>query len=128
MKLYLHILLICGATINFSMHILDIISENLGGLKLDIKLLIMLFILTVEKNKNNEFSSLRSLGDFINTMELDHKYTKEKIEMLGKVVPYLSENSIPLINKSILITEQFMKIKELVDSMKVNIDTIEKST
>lgn len=118
MKLYLNILLICSATINFLLHILDIIPESLGGLKLDIKLLIMIFVLIIEKSKDDESSSFHSLGNFINTIELDHKYTIEKIQIVKKIGPYFPEDYIPLINKSILFTEKFIRIKELVDFMK----------
>lgn len=118
MKLYLNILLNLDATINFLLHILGIISEGLGGLKLDIKLLLMILVLVIEKNKDSESSSLRSLGNFVNTMELDPKYTMEKIKIVKKIGPYFPEDYIPLINKSILFTEKLIKINEFVDFMR----------
>lgn len=85
---------------------------------MDVKLLLMLIVLIIEKSKDDKSSSLHSLGNFINTMELDPKYTIEKINIVKKIGPYFPEDYIPLINKSILFTEKFIKIKELVDFMK----------
>lgn len=118
MKGNLNILLNLSATINSFLHILDIISENLGGLKLETKLLIILFALMLEKNKDNESSSLGYLTKFINTMELDSNYTIEKIKIAKKIGPYFPEDYIPFINKSILLTEKLIKINELVTFMK----------
>ncbi len=81
------------------------------------KLLIMVIILLIGKNKDREFSSLKAVSDFINTMQLNPMYTVEKINIVKKIGPYFPEDYIPLINKSILFTEKLIKINELVDFM-----------
>lgn len=85
---------------------------------MDNKLLIFIFLLVIGKNQGNELIGLNSLNDFINTMEIDPKYTVEKIKIVKKVGAYFPEHYIPLINKSILFTERIIKINELVDFMK----------
>lgn len=70
------------------------------------------------KNRDNKTSGIHSINNFINTMELDEKYTVEKIKMAKKIGPYFPEDYIPLINKSISFTEKFIKISEVVDFMK----------
>lgn len=85
---------------------------------MDNKLLIFIFLLILGKNQGNELTGLNSLTNFINTMEIDPKYTIEKIKIIKKVGPYFPEHYIPLINKSILFTERIIKINELVDFMK----------
>jgi len=84
---------------------------------LDNKLLIFIFLLIIGKNQGNEFASLQTLGNFINNIEIDPKYTLEKIKIVKKVGAYFPEHYIPLINKSILFTERLIKINELVDFM-----------
>ncbi|MDR7857293.1 hypothetical protein [Tissierella sp.] len=81
------------------------------------KFLIMMIILFMGKNKDIEFSSLNTFGKFINTIELNPKYTVEKINVVKKIGPYFPEDYIPLINKSILFTEKLIKINELVNFM-----------
>lgn len=85
---------------------------------MDNRLLIFIFLLIIGKNQGNELIGLNSLNNFINTMEIDPKYTIEKIKMVKKVGAYFPEHYIPLINKSILLTERIIKISELVDFMK----------
>lgn len=77
----------------------------------------MMIILFMGKNKDIEFSSLNTFGKFINTIELNPKYTVEKINVVKKIGPYFPEDYIPLINKSILFTEKLIKINELVNFM-----------
>jgi hypothetical protein len=77
----------------------------------------MVVLLMIGKNKDIEFSNLNTFGNFINTMELNPKYTVEKINIVKKIGPYLPEDYIPLINKSILFTEKLIKINELVNFM-----------
>ena len=117
MKPKVNILLNCTATINSFLHIMVIIL-NLGGIILDNKILIFLFLLIIGKNKESDVAALNSLGNFVNSMEIDPKYTAEKIKIAKKVGAYFPEQYIPLINKSILFTERLIKINELADFMK----------
>ena len=81
------------------------------------KFLMMMILLFIGKNKDIEFSSLNTFGNFINTIELNPKYTVEKINVVKKIGPYFPEDYIPAINKSILFTEKIIKINELVNFM-----------
>ncbi len=85
---------------------------------MDNRLLLFILLFIVGKNQGNEFTSLQSLGNFINNIEINPKYTLEKIKIVKKIGAYFPEQYIPLINKSILFTERIIKINELVDFMK----------
>jgi hypothetical protein len=85
---------------------------------LDNKILIFLFLLVLGKNQETESTALHSLGNFVNTLEVDPEYTAEKIKVVKKVGAYFPEHYIPLINKSILFTERLIKINELANFMK----------
>jgi len=85
---------------------------------LDNNILIFIILLISGKNQGNKLTGLNTLENFVNTMEIDTKYTLEKIRMAKKVGTYFPEQYIPLINKSILFTERIMKINELIEFMK----------
>ncbi|WMM26873.1 hypothetical protein RBU61_09435 [Tissierella sp. MB52-C2] len=85
---------------------------------MDNKILIFLFLLVLGKNQETESTALHSLGNFVNTLEVDPEYTAEKIKVVKKVGAYFPEHYIPLINKSILFTERLVKINELANFMK----------
>ena len=85
---------------------------------MDNKILIFLFLLVLGKNQETESTALHSLGNFVNTLEVDPEYTAEKIKVVKKVGAYFPEHYIPLINKSILFTERLIKINELANFMK----------
>lgn len=85
-------------------------------------LLFVFFMLNENKNKSekksNNINSLKSLGDFLNSMEIEPNYTKEKIRILKKVGPYFPKEYIGLLNRSILYTERITKLNELIEFMK----------
>jgi len=85
---------------------------------LDNNILIFIVLLIAGKNQGNKLTGLNTLENFVNTMEIDTKYTLEKIRMAKKIGTYFPEQYIPLINKSILFTERIMKINELIEFMK----------
>ena len=67
-------------------------------------LIIILFIL-LGKGSDNKFG--------VSTMELDNDHTISKVKILKEVGPYLPEDYLPLINRSISFTEKFIKINEV---------------
>ncbi|HAE92815.1 hypothetical protein [Tissierella praeacuta] len=85
---------------------------------MDNNILIFIVLLIAGKNQGNKLTGLNTLENFVNTMEIDTKYTLEKIRMAKKIGTYFPEQYIPLINKSILFTERIMKINELIEFMK----------
>lgn len=80
---------------------------------MDNDLLKLIIVLLIGKSKKDELTIIKSVSNFISTMEINQKYTLEKIRIIKKIGPYLPEDYIPLINKSILLTEGIIKINEL---------------
>lgn len=76
-------------------------------------LIIMLFIFMGKKNNDNKVFG-------INTMELDHQYSMEKIKMVKKIGPYFPENYLPIINKSISFANKFIKINDAMNFVQNN--------
>lgn len=81
-------------------------------------LLLLLLFIMIEKDTDNKTSSISSINKFISTMEINEKYTLEKIHIMKKVGPYFPKNYTGLINKSISFTEKFIKLNEIVEFMK----------
>lgn len=80
-------------------------------------LIILLFLITRESQDIQE-SNVNNLGNFISSMEIDNKYTLEKVNIVKKVGQYFPEDYIPIINKSISFTEKFIKLNEVMDFIK----------
>lgn len=89
----------------------------LGGYIVDNNFFLILLFLGMKNNSSNSGSKVDSISSFISTMELDNKYTLEKITMVREVGPYFPENYIPLLNKSINFAEKFIKLNEVLDFM-----------
>lgn len=118
MNIRVDILLNERETINFIMHIIIIRSSNLGGLVMDNDFLIIILLLMTRKNKNKDISKVNTLESFINNIEIDNKYTLEKVNMVKKVGPYFPETYAPIINKSIGFTEKFIRMSETMNFIK----------
>lgn len=86
---------------------------------MDNNLFFILLLFTMGKNSNNSKFNVDSLSNFIGTMELDDQYTLEKIKIAGEIGPYLPENYIPLLNRSISITNNLIRINKVRDSLKI---------
>ena len=83
----------------------------------NIFLIILLFLMTRENQDKHE-SNISNLENFISSMEVDNKYTLEKVNIVKKVGQYFPEDYIPIINKSISFTEKFIKMNEVMDFIK----------
>lgn len=59
--------------------------------------------------------NLSSIVNFLNELEIDPVYTREKIKIARKVGPYLPEKYIDLINQSMHHAERIIKINELME-------------
>ena len=68
--------------------------------------LIIIFLIIMRKSNDNK-------GFSLNSIRLDKKHTVHKIRMLKEIGPYLPQNYIPLVNKSISFTNKFIKINEV---------------
>ena len=91
---------------------------NLGGIRVDNKALIILLFILMGRKADKQSYGLNSLGSFLKDIEVDPDYTVEKVNIAKKIGPYFPEGYIPNMNKSIAITEKFIKINELLDFMK----------
>ena len=69
-------------------------------------IIIILFTL-LGKGSDNKFG--------VSTMELDNDHTVSKVKILKEVAPYLPEDYLPLINRSISFTEKFIKLNEVTN-------------
>ena len=118
MNICLNILLNEKETINLLMHIIVIRSVILGGLIMDNIFLIILLFLMTRENQDKHESNISNLENFISSMEVDNKYTLEKVNIVKKVGQYFPEDYIPIINKSISFTEKFIKMNEVMDFIK----------
>ncbi|WFA09431.1 hypothetical protein [Tissierella sp. Yu-01] len=84
-------------------------------------LLLLLFLLNNGSNISSQ-DTIHTLKNYLNSIEINNNYTKEKIKIAKKVVPLLPiEYAVP-INKSVLVTEKIVKIleaKEFINSYEV---------
>lgn len=85
---------------------------------MDASTLLILFIIAISNSQNNKLTRLNFENSYLSNMEVDRKYTLEKIKIIKEIGPYLPMQYIPLINKSVLITEKIVKITELAEFMK----------
>lgn len=67
---------------------------------------------TKKLNTRNTFS--------LNLNNIDTEYTTEKIRILKEIGPYFPEELIPVLNKSLLITEKIIKTHETMNFIKNN--------
>lgn len=85
------------------------------------KILLLLLILLSGSTKGS-IGSIGSLNinEYINNLEIDAKYTKDKIRLARKLAPMVPEEYIHPVNRSIFITESVINIFELKDYMDRN--------
>lgn len=88
-----------------------------GGIYVDTSMIAFLMIIILSNTQKKESFSLSFENNFLSNMVIDQQYTTEKIRIVKKIGPYLPEQYIPLINKSVLFTEKIIKITELVEFM-----------
>ena len=83
---------------------------------MDTPILLFLFILL---SKNNEIQNvdapLHKIKNYVNNMEIDYKYTREKIKIANKLRPYVPNDYIKTYDKSLIVTEKLIKIVEVLD-------------
>ncbi|SHI12064.1 hypothetical protein [Sporanaerobacter acetigenes] len=75
--------------------------------------LIFLIFLSMQRKGNKKTISLN-----VNNLDIDNTY--EKINILRKIGPYFPEEIIPILNKSLLLTEKIVKIYEVKDFVSTN--------
>lgn len=78
-------------------------------------LLFLLLMLSNKAQEQNVESPLHKINSYINDMEINYMYTKEKIKIAKKIRPYVPNDYSKAYDKSLLITEKFIKILEVTD-------------
>lgn len=89
-------------------------------LPLDTPILLILIYLLNNNIELNSINSLHTIKNYFNTLEVDSRYTKEKIQIAKKIVPLLPVEYLTTFNKSIFITERIIKILELVEFLQLS--------
>lgn len=84
----------------------------MGGYNLEKIILLLILLSTTSKEKSK---GLVNINEYINNIEIDPKYTEDKIHLARKLAPLMPQEYINPINRSILITENLVKIVELKD-------------
>ena len=87
---------------------------------MDNRILIIILLMITRDENTGKSDKFNTLENFINNIELDSDYTTEKIKIAKKIGPYFPEDYIPLINKSIYLTEKLIKTKELINFIQEN--------
>lgn len=85
--------------------------------------ILLLLLLSTRENTTQGADLLHTFKGYINGIQLDYKYTADKIRIVRKIRPYLPVEYIDIINKSIVITEKLvrlMEVKEFVNSVEVD--------
>lgn len=91
-----------------------------GGMVLDNYILFFIFILIFINNKENliKEAMMSTYENLANTLDIERTY--EKLDTLRKIGPYFPEWIVPILNKSILITEKIIKTFELFEFMQMS--------
>lgn len=83
---------------------------------MDTHILLFLFMLL---SQNTEIQSvdvpLHKIKSYLNNIEIDYKYTREKIKIANKIKPYVPTDYIEAFDKSLIVTEKLIKIVEVLD-------------
>lgn len=82
---------------------------------MDIQILILLLILQNRQNTKN--TTLHSLNNYIQNIEVDLAYTGQKIDLVKKIAPLMPPEYVNPLNRSLLITESVIKLLELQQYM-----------
>lgn len=77
----------------------------------------LLFILLMLKNTEVQSvdNPLHKIKSYINNMEIDYKYTRDKIKIAKKIRPYVPNDYASAYDKSLITTEKLIKIIEVSD-------------
>lgn len=86
----------------------------MGGYNLE--MIILLLVLLTSTN-NEKSKGLVNINEYINNIEIDPKYTEDKIQLARKLAPLMPLEYVSPINRSIFITENLVRIMELKDYM-----------
>ncbi len=79
--------------------------------------MLLFILLMISKNTEvqNVDNPLHKIRNYMNNVEIDYKYTKEKIKIAKKIRPYVPNNYTSVYDKSLIMTEKLTKIIEVSD-------------
>lgn len=78
-------------------------------------IVVVLSILGSRKDLSLEIESLHKVKSYVENLELDHNYTKEKIRIFKDILPYLPKDYIETGGRSIIATEKILRLLETVE-------------
>ena len=87
---------------------------------MEILVIIVLLALGSRKDLSLEIESLHKVKSYVENLELDYTYTKEKIRIFKDILPYLPEDYIGTGGRSIIATEKILRILETVEYIGVD--------
>ncbi len=81
---------------------------------MDTPIIFILLYLLINKSTDRE-NTLHSLKGYLSNISIDSRYTTEKIKIAKRIGPLLPTEHGPTFNKSILMAEKIIRIKELIE-------------
>ena len=87
----------------------------------------VLFLLILNKTKENKALDIpvdnmmdtKQEMDVEKTINLNIPYTAEKVRIMKKIGPYFPEEFLPVLNKSLVITEKIVKLYETIEFIQI---------
>ena len=79
------------------------------------RILLLTILLSMSKQSNTK--GLVAINEYISNLQIDPKYTEEKINLARKIAPLMPPEYFQPISRSIYITESLVRIMELNEFM-----------
>lgn len=86
---------------------------------MDTPILILLLLLLNKNSDSQNVDFIHNVKNYVRGIEVDYRYTGEKIKIVKKIRPYLPAEYIDTVNKSILVTEKLVKLLEVKEFMEI---------
>lgn len=87
-------------------------------------ILIMIYFLFNSQNDSNN-NQLHTITDYIKSIEIEPKYTYEKLKLVKNILPLLPIEYTASVHKSILLSEKIVNIIEIADVMNKPSNTLD---
>lgn len=87
---------------------------------MDTPIIFILLYLLANKSGTDGQNTIHSLKSYLSNINVDSRYTGEKIRIARKIGPLLPAEYGSTFNRSILITEKVVRIMELIDFLNYN--------
>lgn len=88
-------------------------------------LLIMMYFLFNSQNDADNNTQLHNITNYIKSIEIEPKYTNEKLKLVKNILPLLPIEYTASVHKSILLSEKIVNIIEITDVMNKPSNTLD---